>query len=185
MTDKFYTGIGSRTTPTHALAKIRMIARDVYRRGFILRSGGAEGADSAFEAVPFEFAAKDGRAHQIYLPWGGFNGRMQATLKRATVEAQLMARTVHPMWSKLSPGAKLLHARNCHQVLGEDLKTPSQFVVCWTPDGCESEATRTEQTGGTATAIVLADRHGIPVFNLYNLDAVERLVEHLNSSFKG
>jgi hypothetical protein len=49
------------------------------------------------------------------------------------------------------------------------------FVVCYTADGCESEATRNSDTGGTATAIVLADRAGAPVFNLAQADAEKRL----------
>jgi len=68
-----------------------------------------------------------------------------------------------------------LHARNCFQVLGAGLTTPSRFVVCWTPDGAETEQERSRETGGTATAIVLAARRGIPVINLQRDDAMERL----------
>lgn len=49
------------------------------------------------------------------------------------------------------------------------------MVVCWTPDGCESQATRTKATGGTGLAIALADSMGIPVFNLRNAGALERV----------
>jgi hypothetical protein len=61
---------------------------------------------------------------------------------------------------------KSLMARNSHQVLGADLRSPVDFVVCWTPDSCESETTRAPITGGTGQAIALADRWGIPVVNL-------------------
>jgi hypothetical protein len=57
------------------------------------------------------------------------------------------------------------------QVLGEDLMHPSEFVVCWTPDGCERHEDRGLVTGGTGTAISVASQMGIPVFNVYNPDS--------------
>lgn len=77
-----------------------------------------------------------------------------------------MAEETHPAWSRLTPTARLLHARNTGQVLGAQCDRPSAFLVCWTPDGCISAQTRTRATGGTATAIVIAAQHGVPVFNL-------------------
>ena len=44
-----YAGIGSRKTPPHVLAAMTQIAEALAERGYILRSGGAGGADSAFE----------------------------------------------------------------------------------------------------------------------------------------
>lgn len=58
---------------------------------------------------------------------------------------------------------------------------PAAFVVCWTPDACETEAARGRDTGGTGQAIALADRHGIPVFNLAGHDAGERLLAFLKA----
>lgn len=48
------------------------------------------------------------------------------------------------------------HARNAHQVMGQDCRTPAAFLVCWTPDGAEDAASShsVEATGGTRTAIV-------------------------------
>ncbi len=67
-------------------------------------------------------------------------------------------------------------ARNSHQVLGADLKSPVDFVICWTPDGCETERQRVWETGGTGQAIALADRWGVPVVNLaHGKLALERL----------
>jgi hypothetical protein len=77
-----------------------------------------------------------------------------------------VARRTHPAWHRLSPAARKLHGRNCYQVLGLSFDVPSQFVVCWSSDGCESARTRSVKTGGTGTAIELAERHGVPVFNL-------------------
>ena len=54
-----------------------------------------------------------------------------------------------------------MHARNVYHVLGQDLNTPSKLLVAWT------KLTKAGQpTGGTATAIRLAEKHNIPCFNL-------------------
>ena len=63
----------------------------------------------------------------------------------------------------------------CQQILGLELDCPTEFVVCWTPDGCESHLKRTSKTGGTGLAISLASKLGIPIYNLYNEDSKECL----------
>ncbi|MBU2726318.1 DUF4326 domain-containing protein [Acidithiobacillus ferridurans] len=162
-----YAGIGSRDTPASILDLMTRIARRLSARepwGYTLLSGGAAGADSAFERGA-------GSAKEVFLPWNGYNGggspdaggRIQAL---PLSDAYRVAAELHPGWSRLSDAARALMARNSHQILGADLKNPVDFVICWTPDGCETEAKRSRRTGGTGQAIALASRWGIPVFNL-------------------
>ena len=77
--------------------------------------------------------------------------------------------------------AQALMARNVHQILGSDLRSPVDFVACWTPDGCESEGERSRTTGGTGQAIALADRWGIPIYNLARPTAMARLTEQVQA----
>lgn len=77
----------------------------------------------------------------------------------------------HPAWGKCSPIARRLLGRNPFQVLGRDLKSPSLFVVCWTADGKDS--------GGTGTAIRIAETYGVPVFNMHDDTSMTRLGKHL------
>jgi predicted Rossmann fold nucleotide-binding protein DprA/Smf involved in DNA uptake len=46
---KYYAGIGSRETPKEICNKMTEIASLLEKQDFVLRSGGANGADSAFE----------------------------------------------------------------------------------------------------------------------------------------
>jgi len=46
---KFYTGIGSRKTPYQVQQQMQRIAQFLAKKGYTLRSGSANGADSAFE----------------------------------------------------------------------------------------------------------------------------------------
>lgn len=165
-----YAGIGSRNTPDVILKKIRLFAKRLEELGYTVLSGGANGADSAFtDAVSRK---------EVYLPWPNFADwpEQGLTQTKPHSDAFRVAACLHPYWSRLKDSAKALHARNSHQILGEDLRSPVDFVLCWTPDGCESERQRSAQTGGTGQAIALADRWGIPVINLKNgPEAVNRL----------
>lgn len=94
----------------------------------------------------------------------------------ATPESMAMAGKFHPVWNAkkkdgspvVSDFAKRLHGRNPFQVLGRNLATPSEFLICWTPDGCTKHSERRFETGGTGTAISIASVYNIPVHNLQN-----------------
>lgn len=159
----YYTGVGSRQTPTIALEVMKFIASDLLMKNYILRSGGAGGADSAFESVIPSDDMKE-----IYIPWKKFNNR-SSTLYPPSEDAYNLASSIHPSWNKLSKARKLLHARNCHQVLGYDLTTPSRFLICWTTDG--------RLTGGTSTAIKIAMHNDIPILNLGTYITYDSMIE--------
>ena len=73
-------------------------------------------------------------------------------------ETERIASEVHPAWDRCNEWARGMHSRNCHQILGYDLQSPVDAVICWTPNGAV--------VGGTSTAIRIALKYNIPVFNL-------------------
>lgn len=151
---KFYAGIGSRETPERVLNQMNAIAIMLQQDGWTLRSGGAVGADTAFER--------------------GAGVRKEIFYARdADAAAMNLAEQYHPAWHRCSSYAQKLLARNGFQILGHDLKTPSRFVVCWTKDGGPS--------GGTGQAIRVAMAHDIPVFNLQRASAEGKLRDFLTS----
>lgn len=151
---RVHTGIGSRATPPDTLELIAKIATALARAGLTLRSGGAPGADAAFEA-----GAGAGSA-EIFLPWKGFNHHPSLLYSPPSAAFDL-ARTVHPRWERCKPAHRLFHARNCQQVLGKALDDPVDFVLFWAR---EEEG---QVGGGTATAVRLARKRGIATFNLW------------------
>jgi hypothetical protein len=168
------TGVGSRETPRSMGAIITDFAEAFARSGAKGRSGAAVGADSDFEEG-FKRVKGD---IEVYLAWRGASGH-PSQLFGVCARAFAMAKTVHPRWEILSDAAKKLHGRNVYQVLGKTLDIPSDALVCWTPDGMEKEKERTGKSGGTATAIVLACRNDVPVFNLARAGSLNRLVEFM------
>lgn len=168
----WYAGVGSRETPADIQELMTKIAMALEKGSYQLRSGGAAGADSAFEKGIIEDSNKS-----IYLPYKGFNKNKSPKYSDPSQEALDWAKKAHPYFEKLGDFARSAHARNAHQVLGDDLKDPVKFVVCWTPDGAEhtDECHSTDVTGGTRTAIVIATLNNIPVFNLARPDGLTRL----------
>jgi predicted Rossmann fold nucleotide-binding protein DprA/Smf involved in DNA uptake len=67
---KIYAGTGSRKTPPETLVIIKKLAGLLERKGWLLRSGGADGADTAFEQ-----GVMDARHRAIFLPGDWFNER--------------------------------------------------------------------------------------------------------------
>ena len=148
---KYYAGVGSRKTPNAVLELMKDIAKTLEKKGYTLRSGGCTGADSAF--------ADGTETKDIYIPWRTYNNITKYKRNSPEVWTYKIAKSLHPAWDRCSQGAKKLHARNVHQILGDSLDPkPCEFVVCWTPSG--------RKVGGTATAIKLADKNNIKVYNL-------------------
>ncbi len=153
-------GIGSRKTPQEVLEIFESFARKASegRNGYgaWFRSGHADGADYAFEKGAREKCI-------VYLPWDSFNHE-KPILGRASAlnfidEAAFKIVLEHePYAADCSNGVKLLKCRNVYQVLGRDMCSYSDLVVCWTPEGSAS--------GGTGLAIKIAKDHNIPVIDI-------------------
>lgn len=155
---KAYAGIGSRSTPENECGVMIDLAGTLAEVGYTLRTGGAKGADEAFLMGA---ALRAGGAWSLWLPWQGYNGH-EGTLP--TAKAFEVARRFHPAWHMCGPGAQKMHARNANIVLGADLATPVEFVVCWTPRG--------EPVGGTGQALRIAAAYDIPVYNLATMTLI-------------
>lgn len=151
-----YTGVGSRSTPAEVLSLMEHIALKLASdTPFVLRSGAADGADAAF-------ARGAGDRAEIYLPWRSFGSDQHPGAHLMVTgddpEAREIAAAYHPAWERCTRGARALHTRNVHQVLGRDLGNPSRFLICWTPDA--------QVAGGTATALRIARDRGVVIYNL-------------------
>jgi len=170
----YYTGVGSRETPAVILDLMQEVAFKLANNGYVLRSGGADGADLAFQKG-WERGNRLTPA-EIFIPWDGFNGFSHGqdgvvyTLNKMSnsQQAERIASEIHPVWDRLSRGAKALHTRNIYQVLGKTLDEPSRFLICY------AKPTKTGVSGGTNTAVQVALQHGVKVFNLYEQENIER-----------
>ena len=167
-----YAGIGARITPVDVLDIMRLLADKLEDAGWLLRSGGAAGADSAFES-----GVKNRSNKCIYLPGPTFNGRshgngyFDSTRFPAWDLALKTVDEFHPNPSALSDYARRLMARNALQVFGPNLERPADMIIGWTLNG--------EVIGGTGQALRMAEGCGIKVYNLGHPEILENIFQLL------
>ena len=160
---RYYAGIGSRKTPSDILDIMTQTAEYMRDLGWILRSGGAEGADTAFEKGA-------GDLKEIFTAHSYIGSEAMATVDK-----------YHPAPQHLSAYVRKLMARNAMQIFGSDMDTPVTFVICWTPDGADGISKLTSRlSGGTGQAIRIAAASNIKVFNLANPATLQRVVSRIN-----
>jgi len=169
----YYTGIGARKSPPEILVSMMVYGTVFAKLGDTLRSGGAAGADQAFERG----CDVGNGLKEIYLPWKGFNNH-PSHYHEVHYEAMKIAEDAYgSRWKSLSSSVKKLMTRNVYQILGINLNTPSSLVICWTPDGARTSKDRSKITGGTGQAITCASHNDIPVFNLKNAFEEDMLLD--------
>lgn len=172
--NNFFTGIGSRETPREIGIILKEFTDYMTSRGYVLRSGGAPGADLDCES------GVNNNLKEIYIPWKGFNSSdSDLYIKEDSEETIKIASENHPAYEYLKPAVKKLMNRNVYQVLGNDLNTPSEFVICYTRDGCKSHLSRSNKTGGTGLAISVASKNNIPIINLGNVKDLKMIKDLL------
>ena len=157
---KYYAGIGSRQVKTDPIMTrlMKQIASALEEQGWTLRSGAADGADSAF-------ASGVKKRAEIWIPWKNFGephnpNHTYRVISNNDKNAFESVNQFHPSGPNLSQAARKLMARNYRQIVSTTIEdgNDSKFVICWTPNG--------ELKGGTAQAIKIAESLNIPVFNL-------------------
>lgn len=165
-----FTGVGHRKgVPNRIRDKATMLTKWLCDRNVRLRTGDADGMDRIFrEAAPIDMV-------EFFAPLGRYNPHPNATIIAPNNMAECPYRKavsitefVHPAFHYLGDFERELHIRNVFELLGPNLDRPSDFMVCWTEDGAVDRTTR--KTGGTGQAIRIANKYGIPVFNLQRSD---------------
>lgn len=158
---RYYAGIGSRETGPSRLVQIEQISAALASKGWILRSGGAEGADSAFE--------KGAIQKEIFLPWRLFNNNPSELYGKDLNwwGALRLTHRFHPAPHHLSGAALKLMSRNAFQVLGAQLDNPVEFVLCAAGGAkFDDKGQMYDCAGGTGQAVRIAYHYKIPIYNL-------------------
>lgn len=166
---KYYAGIGSRFTPYDICIKMSLISVLLEKEEYILRSGGAQGADEAFEVgITNTFNMN------IFLPYNNFRNKVADGVSYIYISDEHedysdahRSLQYHPRAFNMRFEAQQMMIRNYFQVCGMKNQADSSFIVCWTPMGANGSTIKTTwEDGGTAQAIRIAASKGIPVYNL-------------------
>ena len=171
-----YAGVGSRDTPRDVLAGMADVAQILGNVGFALSTGGAHGADKAFEAG----ALRTDAPVTVHTPWPGYNGYRPGRDPESDIDVVHprpgdavrgqsflhLARKHHPAWDRCRCGARALFLRNVSILAGalddDGTVLPVCAVIAWNPNG----SAHGREAGGTGHTLRVAAELGIPVVNL-------------------
>lgn len=174
-------------------------------KGFELRSGHADGTDMRFEEAYQQAISKGASGKMsIYLPSSYFNGARangKEYIDASSFDNDILIRqheytkSLHPYPAALrknikskegEPAPNELHAitfpeklmaRNANQILGKDLQSPVNFVICAALGSkFDGNGVLCDTKGGTGQAVRIAYTHKIEVFNLLHPPHLERII---------
>lgn len=155
---KYYTGIGSRNISGEERELIFNIAVKMSEEGYTLRSGGAEGSDTAFEEGCLSVSGE----LEVYRPTRSPNMKgyhlvpndLQFNYAKTRLSIDII-----PWFSYMKPYSQRIHSRNFYQVVGFD--NVCSHVTIYASDEDEEGV-----KGGTRTAVMVSRSLKIPTYNL-------------------
>ena len=183
-----YAGIGSRETSIDIQKEMYKIAKELESLGYVGQSGGAPGADKAFEGANQPWEKEDGtiagtkeftKSKANVTKWARYSDGKNTSSKFVVFKAsdsndkvRNIAKEIHPKKQDLSDKDGLdLHARNTFQVFGKNLDTPVDFVLFY----AEEQKDSIRPKGGTGQAVEMARLKGIPTINMADKNWREQL----------
>lgn len=171
---KPYVITGNAAAPKEIMEQMKRIATELEEFGYTIRTGGMEGPDDYLENC-----VKD---NELYIPWKKFNKKPEEITKLYfnSPESLAIAKMFHPTFDGLHFSVQAFLAKNARMVLGDKLKSPAMFIICWSEDAIESGLLRTARTGNMGHVLAIAQAMKIPVFNLAKPDAEQRLKKYLD-----
>ncbi len=176
--ERYYTGIGSNSTPIDILMKIETLASYFAMIGYTLRSGNSSQVDLSLERGCLRESGKK----EIWLPKPNGKVRHHRSMMCDPSKIHVELANIYSLeWDTLSEANKLIGAATVGKVLGRDTKNPISFMLCWSIDGCERVVDISKKTGNLGLAITICESMNIPVFNLKNNNRLQEFLDYFTA----
>ena len=194
---RMFTGSSPVAVPNDKLEVLDRIVAKCNTAGFTFRSLG-DNQDHLNTNLTERVDRKE-----FYLPWAKFNIAIDAKMSKPSEKAYKVScwlstakreainnakgnnvprEDIVKDFNLLSPAVKTFSARNVHMMLGDDCETALNFMLVYTECGSEKPVEiKWDLAGKTGNMIEIADRLGIPVFNLAKPACEVRLTEFLET----
>ena len=174
MKKKYYTGLAEDNSPLNLADIARTIAANLFYDGYTLRyiDGNpithALALESQENFERYSTDIKQAIEDRLYRPtWWSLN----------------KAKDICPEWGSIQLDQKMELGAITSALIGRNTLDHSEFLILHAYCGSESEKDVPNSANlNTRFTLRVADRYSIPVFNLANSDASERLLFHLNST---
>ncbi len=158
---------GNYGAPEALIPLIRDIAEILKRHGFVIRASAMDGFD--------KMVLDNVQPLELHIPWRGFNQVENAFSSFNSDESKEYAKRYLPEWSSLKDSHQAFFSKNARMVLGKNCKHPCQLAIVWSEDGVEGPQNRSQRSAHAGHIAAMARAMNIPVINLANPDAIQRV----------
>lgn len=167
---------GNKEAPPEVINKIKELVGFLSQNGFTIREG-CEG--------PVELAADEAatQKRERILAWRDF-AEKESKLTWNSERANYVAKLFHPTYDAMKKGIQHILGKNARLILGDKMNSPARLLLTWSEDGIEHSRGRTSRTGLVGHTIAIATAAGVPIYNLGNSTAEQRLREYVGSLFQ-
>lgn len=166
---------GNKDAPPEILTKVKELVAFLNDHGFTVRTG----CDGPVELAADEAATQK---RERILPWRDFEEK-ESKLTWNSERAHCIAKMYHPTYDTMKKGVQHILAKNARLILGDKMVSPARFLLIWTEDGIEHVRNKTAKTGLVGHTIAIASASGVPIYNLGNPTAEQRLREYVTQIF--
>lgn len=164
---------GNFNAPEQLIPVIREMADLLKQHGFAIRSSGMNGFP--------KMVSDNVQGIEFHIPWKEFGQIQNPKSYFNSDECKEFAKRYLPDWAGLKDSHQAFFCKNARLVLGKDLKQPAQISIIWSDDGVEGPTTRTQTSMHAGHIACISKAMHIPVINISNPDAVQRLRRFLEN----
>lgn len=158
---------GNYGAPESLMPAIREIGEMIERAGFTIRASSTDGFDKMVQAS-FPNA-------EYHIPWKGFGDCNNPKSQYNSDECMEFAKRYHRDWASTKESHQKIFAKNVRLVLGKNLDSHAHAAIIWSEDGVESPNNIGPRSAHAGHIAALCHACGIPVINISNPNAVQRL----------
>lgn len=162
---------GNKGMPEQFMPILMRMCGLLKQHGFVIRTGWSEGTE--------QMLAKAMHDCELYTPWKLKEGPQNVFSSWASDESKEFAKRFCPEWGTLKDHMQAVYSKNARLVLGKKVNSPCQLTIIWSEDGVEGNSTRTPRSGHAGHIASMSRAMSIPVININNPDAEQRLIKFL------
>lgn len=170
---KPYSVVATKDAPRDVLDTLRNLVTMMKANGFTLRASTSTDMDDV------AITTVQDSSTEVYIPWKDFNN-VSSKYYFNDKTCLHIAKMFHRSFDSLKPAVQAFLGRTVRMIMGKKPSNYSLFIVVWSEDGAEKVSQITPKTGYISHAISVADALHIPVFNLQNNNAIDRIRNHFS-----
>lgn len=158
---------GNYNAPENIVDAIREFGDLIQKSGYVIRASSMNGFD--------KMVMDNFRDAEFHIPWKGFGDCTNPKSSYDSDQCKEFAKRYLPEWSSLKESHQAFWGKNVRLVLGKNLDAHAYAAVVWSDDGVEGPSNRGQRSGHAGHVAALCHACGIPVININNPNAIQRL----------